>query len=170
MKLIGSLLTVISLTFFGRISAKKILKRVIYLELIINILEFIKIEILYNMDSIVDIAKKLNEHDSFKKLDFISNFYNNFLKGISVKSSWRSSIKNSNMLLNILNKNDIDIIGKIGNWLGSSDVNSQISNIDLTCEHLKAILKEAKENTKKYVKVYNNLGILLGLALVILIW
>lgn len=170
MKVVGSFLIVISFTFFGRMSAEKILKRVKYLKIIINILKFIKIEILYNKDSIFNIAKKLNESDGFKKLDFINNFYNNFLKGNSVKNAWVSSIKMSNMLLGVFNKSDIEEIGKIGNWLGGSDVNGQIASIDLTSEHLKVMLKEAEENKKKYVKVCNNLGILLGLALVILIW
>lgn len=169
MKLIGSFIIFLSLSLIGKISSNKLSKRARYINMMIEILEFVKNEISYNMTSMTELIEKINKNIYFKKLDICQMIYKNLLDGKSVTDSWKISTKNSE-ISDFLKNDELDQIMRIGDWLGNSNIDCQISKIDSTINILKQKLKKAEVDKDKYYKIYNNLGVLSGIGLVILIW
>ncbi|MBP0979266.1 MAG: stage III sporulation protein AB [Oscillospiraceae bacterium] len=169
MKLIGSAIIILSLFLAGKLSCFKLSKRTEFIRLVIDLLEFIKTEINYKKTTMFNLVNNLNKNIYFKNLDILDIFYKNLLKQKSIEISWSEAIAQSQMKY-ILNQDELIEILKIGSWLGSSSVEEQIFNIDLSLEYLKQNLLRAQGDKNKYYKIYNNFGILSGIALVILIW
>ena len=168
-KFLGSIIVIVSLTLVGWLASNRVSKKISYIRSIIEMLEFIKSNILYNKTTILKLFTIMSKRDNFLELPFLDNFYSDMKSGKSVKDSWQQSIDLSN-LRNILDNEEYEYIAKIGNWLGNSSMDGQIANINLTIEVLKQRLTIIKEYELKYNKIYKNFGFLFGLAMVILIW
>ena len=169
MKIIGSIVIILSLSLIGRLSSNKLSKHVNYLNLMIEVLEFIKSDMSYNKSAILEITKKLSKDIYLDKLGLFDRLYKKLIKGKSMINAWKEALKDNDIKF-ILNKSELAEIERIGYWLGNSDVEGQISNINLTLDFLKKNLIKAQEDKEKYYKIYNNLGVLSGIAVVILIW
>lgn len=169
MKFMGSAVIILSLFLVGRLSSLKLTKRAEFIKLIIDFLEFTKYEIAYKKSTISILINNLNKNIYLNKLDILEIFYNNLNNKKSSESSWSLSV-NQSKIKNILNKDELCEIKKIGTWLGKSSIENQISNIELSLEYLKQKLIQAQNDKNKYYKIYNNMGFLSGVALVILIW
>lgn len=68
-----------------------------------------------------------------------------------------------------LKKEDEAIVLSFGKMLGASDLEGQISNIRLTLTQLKMQEEKAEEEKEKNKTMYMNLGVLGGLAIVIIL-
>ena len=66
-------------------------------------------------------------------------------------------------------KNDIDVLKGMAKLLGKTDIDGQISEIELTDNFLNLQFDEAKKALDKNEKVYKSLGVICGLALVIVL-
>lgn len=90
-------------------------------------------------------------------------------KGLTACEAWEASIR-QNIESTSLNKEDKAVLTDFGNMLGCSDRNGQVSNINMTIEKLKLQESKAEEKRKKFGSMYRKLGILGGLAIVILLF
>ena len=168
-KIIGSLVVILSLSFGGISSARKLKKRVLYLRVMEEALEIIKNEILYNKGSIYEIFEKLNKNNYFKKIGIFGEFNKYLLNGQSVEDGWSRAVINGRLNL-FLNEDEIGYFCKLGSWLGGGCIDDQISNINFALLELRRKIKLAQSDEDKYYKIYSSFGFLCGLALVILIW
>lgn len=169
MKCLGSLIIILSFAFIGRLSSSKTVKRVKYIKMMMEFLEYFKNEIMYNMVSLLELSNKLSKDLYFKKIGIFDNLYMYLLDNRSINNAWNEAVKNS-VICDILSKEDIDEIKKIGSWLGDSSVEGQISNINLSSQFLKQRLSKAQSDRDRYFKIYNSFGVLIGIAIVIFIW
>ena len=64
---------------------------------------------------------------------------------------------------------DKDVLKKLGKLLGQTDVEGQISEIEVTENFLDMQIEKAEEERKKNQKLYKTLGIVTGLVLVIIL-
>lgn len=78
------------------------------------------------------------------------------------------SIEKNKMNLS-LNSEDIEVIKSLGKMLGKTDVEGQVSEINLTSEFLETQITKAEEDCKKNEKMYKTLGTIVGLAIVIIL-
>lgn len=69
-----------------------------------------------------------------------------------------------------LNAEDIKILKNFGGILGNSDVDGQKKNIKMTIELLKIQEEKAEEDKKSHGKMYKSLGMLTGIALVVILF
>ena len=69
-----------------------------------------------------------------------------------------------------MNSEDEEILISFGKLLGSSDTEGQIKNIRLTLNQLKMQEEKAEELRKKNESMYRNLGVLGGLAIIIILF
>ena len=90
------------------------------------------------------------------------------LKIYDFKQAWDRSIDSKKLLLN-LNEEDISVIKGLGNMLGKTDMQGQISEIAMTIDFLDTQIKEAEDECHKNQKMYRSLGTIVGLALVIIL-
>jgi stage III sporulation protein AB len=117
--------------------------------------------------------------DSFKKISassdsVVAEIFDDTVKilnageGFNAFEAWETAVRN-NIKKTSLNKEDEEILVSFGKMLGASDIEGQIKNIRLTLNQLKMQEQKAEESKKKNESMYRSLGILGGLALVIIL-
>ena len=70
---------------------------------------------------------------------------------------------------NNLSKEDITILKNLSKLLGETDIEGQISQIEVVNEFLTSQLKNANEERRKNEKMYRTLGIVTGLTIAIIL-
>lgn len=68
-----------------------------------------------------------------------------------------------------LEEEDVELFLSLGRLLGNSDRADQEKNFKLILNHIKILKEEAKLERDKNEKMYKNLGILAGVAIVIIL-
>jgi stage III sporulation protein AB len=91
------------------------------------------------------------------------------LLGTTAYEAWETAVNDQYARLS-LKKEDKAILLNFGKMLGNSDLDGQISNIRLTASQLKLQELKAEETRKKNEKMYRSLGVLGGLALIIILF
>ena len=85
----------------------------------------------------------------------------------SAGEAWEESIDLSN---NYLNKEDKQALKTLSKLLGVTDLEGQISQIEITQEFLDKQIEEAEFQRNKNEKLYKKLGITIGLSIVIMLF
>lgn len=80
--------------------------------------------------------------------------------------AWEKCIDNSKLML--LNE-DKEALKSLGKLLGSTDISGQINQLNLVNTFLDEQIKDAVESKGKNEKMYKKLGIIVGLAVVIVL-
>ncbi|MBO5349523.1 MAG: stage III sporulation protein AB [Clostridia bacterium] len=80
--------------------------------------------------------------------------------------AWEKCINNSNLALLEDDKESLKSLGKL---LGNTDIEGQISQLRLVNTFLDSQIEEATESRNKNEKMYKKLGIIVGLAVVIVL-
>lgn len=88
------------------------------------------------------------------------------MRDLSAGQSWEKAIKTSETNLTEEDKNVLFMLSKM---LGQTDVEGQISQIEVTEEFLEKQIKEAEEEKNRNEKLYSRLGTTIGLAIVIIL-
>ncbi|HEX2926320.1 MAG TPA: stage III sporulation protein SpoIIIAB [Ruminiclostridium sp.] len=91
------------------------------------------------------------------------------LPGVTADSAWEKAVESTYSKLG-LNKEDKAILITFGRMLGNSDLDGQISNIKLVSSQLRLQEMKAEEMRQKNEKMYKSLGVLSGLAIVIVLF
>lgn len=98
---------------------------------------------------------------------FENNFMNyNFCENIPFDKQWNEMLK---MYSDVLSKTDIKLLSDIGKSIGTSDLNGEISNIDMYITLLDAQISYSQKCIETKSGVYRTLGLSLGLALAIIL-
>ena len=84
------------------------------------------------------------------------------------KKSWEEAIESNKQNFD-LNYEDINTIKKLGNMLGKTDIQGQLSEIKLNMNFLDIQIAYAEEERRKNEKMYRTLGTIFGLALIIIL-
>lgn len=80
--------------------------------------------------------------------------------------AWEKCIDESNLSLN---NDDKDALKSLAKLLGNTDINGQLSQIHLVNNFLEEQIKDAIEAKVKNEKLYKKLGVIVGLAVVIVL-
>lgn len=80
---------------------------------------------------------------------------------------WENCIQEADISIN---QEDKDILKKLGKLLGQTDVEGQVSEIEVTEKFLDMQIDKAEEEKKKNQKMYKTLGITMGLVFVIILF
>ena len=87
------------------------------------------------------------------------------MKDVSAGEAWIQSIEKTE---SNLNKEDKEILKKLGKLLGRIDADGQISEIELVSNFLDTQIDIAENERNKNEKMYKTLGGIIGLTLVII--
>ena len=90
------------------------------------------------------------------------------IKTLCAKEAWDLAVEDSKDFMS-LNKEDINLIKSLGNMLGKTDVNGQISEITVSIGFIDSQIEKAEEECKKNERMYKSLGSIAGLAIVIIL-
>lgn len=149
------------LTFFHQ-------KRVEVLNEIVRLISFMKTRLRYECLPLSALLKAYEKNGKRTVLAFIGNCRENVENGKPFSAAWRESIENDREL-NRLIKNVASSLINLGEDLGTTDLDGQLS----CCDYYEKIfcneLCEREERNKKYSKLCPVLGAMLGIWAAILI-
>ena len=90
----------------------------------------------------------------------------NRMKEESAGEAWENALKYAN---HNFSQEDIAVLKNLSKLLGQTDLDGQISQIDVTNQFLVSQLENAVEERKKNEKMYRTLGIVTGLTIAIIL-
>ncbi len=158
-------LILISSTLIGKFLSKKYVYRLEELEDIKNALNILKTKIKFTYEPIPEVFEEISQNVN-KNVGNIFTLAKEEMKENSASKAWELAVEKTECNLK---KEDKKIIKTLSKLLGQTDVEGQISQIEITEEFLEGQIKEAEEERKKNEKLYTRLGTVLGLAIVIIL-
>ena len=160
------LITIFSLSAgIGQKKKKMYENRVLELKEFKNILNIIKTKIKFTYEPLAEIFKQISK-DGKTEIEKIFGKMASQLEYIQVREVWENCIQEADISIKQTDKN---VIKKLGNLLGQTDVEGQVSEIEVTQKFLDMQIEEAEEEKKKNQKMYKTLGIVFGLVFVIIL-
>ncbi len=88
------------------------------------------------------------------------------MEKMNANKAWEEAVEESE---NGLTKEDKYVLKTLSKLLGQTDLEGQISQIEITSKFLETQLKEAQIQKEKNEKLYSKLGTTIGLAIVIIL-
>lgn len=158
-------LILVSSTLIGKFLSKKYVYRLEELEDIKNALNILKTKIKFTYEPIPEVFEEISQNVN-KNVGSIFTLAKEEMKEKQASEAWELAVEKTECNLK---KEDKKIIKTLSKLLGQTDVEGQISQIEITQEFLVGQIKEAEEERKKNEKLYTRLGTVLGLAIVIIL-
>ena len=153
-------------TGIGILISKSYENRVIELKEFKNILNVMKTKIKFTYEPLAEIFKQISK-DNQTNVEKILGQMANQLTYYPAKDTWENCIQNADISIK---QEDKDILKKLSKLLGQTDVDGQISEIEVTQNFLDAQIEKAEEEKKKNQKMYKTLGVVIGLVFVIILF
>lgn len=170
LKIMGSLLIMGAASYLGYTLSGDFAKRPAQLRALQGQLQMLENEIGFMSNLLIDAFEKIYKYGKNETgMFFIAAA--GFLKessGVNASGAWEMALK-ENIGKTSLNKEDAEILYSFGRMLGNTDCEGQINNIRLTVSQLKMQELKAEDSRVKNEKMYRSLGVLGGLALVIIL-
>ncbi len=152
-------------TLIGKFLSKKYVYRLQELKEMKNALNILKTKIKFTYEPIPEIFREISKHtgNNIGKI-----FYNaaEKMKQETADIAWEQTIEEIVCNLNKEDKNTLKTLSKL---LGQTDVEGQVSQIEITESFLENQIKEASELRQKNEKLYTRLGTIMGLTIVIVL-
>lgn len=152
-------------SIIGILKSRKYVYRVNELRDFKNALSIFKSKINFTYEPIPEIFDQISESMEsnisgiFRKASYNMNFK-------SAGEAWNTAMETD--ILN-LNAEDKTILKNLGKLLGKTDLKGQLNQIELTSSFLDNQIKKAETERAKNEKLYRTLGMVLGLAIVIIL-
>ena len=131
-----------------------------------NILNIMKTKIKFTYEPLGEIFRQISK-DNTGKIEKIFGQIAMQMEYCQVQEAWMKCIQNADISINQEDKN---ILKKLGKLLGQTDVEGQISEIEVTESFLETQIQKAEEEKKKNQKMYKTLGVVIGLVFVIILF
>ena len=164
-KLISFIFIFLSSTYIGTVIANKYRNRVKDLKEFKSFLNIMDTKIRFTYEPIQDICKDLSEmsESSIGKIFLRVNY---LIKDKSLENAWEEAIDEFG---NNFSKEDRNIIKPFGKMLGKTDAIGQASQINQLEEFLKIQIEKAEIEKQKNEKLHKSLGMVIGLAIIIIL-
>lgn len=153
-------------TAIGLAISKSYENRVIELKEFKNILNIIKTKIKFTYEPLAEIFQHISNNTE-TNVEKIFGQMANQIKYSQTRQVWENCIQEADISIN---QEDKDILKKLGKLLGQTDVEGQISEIEVTENFLDMQIEKAEEDKKKNQKMYKTLGVTIGLIFVIILF
>ena len=124
-----------------------------------------KTKIKFTYEPLAEIFKQIAK-DNDTEIEKIFGQMANQLSYYQVKEVWENCIQDADISIK---QEDKDVLKKLGKLLGQTDVEGQISEIEVTENFLNMQIENAEEEKKKNQKIYKTLGVVAGLVFVIIL-
>ena len=152
-------------TAIGFLISKSYQNRVVELKEFKTILNIMKTKIKFTYEPLREIFLQISK-DNNTKIEKIFGQMACQIQYEQVEKVWSTAIQKADISINQEDKN---IIKKLGKLLGQTDVEGQISEIEVAENFLDMQIEKAEDEKKKNQKMYKTLGVVLGLVFVIIL-
>ena len=153
-------------TGIGILISKSYENRVIELKEFKNVLNIMKTKIKFTYEPLAEIFKQISK-DNQTNVERIFGQMANQITYYPTKDVWENCIQDADISIK---QEDKDILKRLGKLLGQTNVEGQISEIEVTQSFLDTQIEKAEEEKKKNQKMYKTLGIVTGLVFVIILF
>lgn len=166
-KYLSLIMILISAIYIGNLMSKKYINRVkelIQLKLALNVL---KSKIKFTQIPLKDIFEQIlksTEQENIKK--FWNNVIKELDKNFEIEMAWQNAVNNTETNLN---KEDQNILLDMGKMLGKTDVDGQVSNLEIASTFIDTQIQKAEVGRQKNSKLYKTLGVVSGLGIIIIL-
>jgi len=170
LKITGSIIILLASSFLGYILSRDCSIRPQQLRELQGLLQMLENEISYMANLLTDAFYKMHETRK-NEISLIFKQTADYLienKGLNASEAWEKALK-ENIRKTALNKEDEKVLISFGKMLGKSDIEGQLKNIRLAMKQLEIQEKKAEELKAKNEVMYKRLGVLFGLALIIIL-
>ncbi len=149
----------------GKYISKQYIYRLKELEEIKNALNILKSKIKFTYEPLPEIFEEISKNTTLN----ISKIFTKAKEEMNNKSAseaWENSIDEYS---GNLNKEDKQVIKTLSKLLGTTDTDGQLSQIEVTESFLDEQIRQAQEEKNKNEKLYQKLGVTIGMAIVIIL-
>ena len=154
--------------YIGNLFSRKYRNRVDELKSFKEAFNILETKIKFTYEPIGDIFEEISNLFYKNKIRLVFDDVKRNMKKYDLNTSWNKSIDENKQNLD-LNDEDLSTIKKLGNMLGKTDVQGQLSEIKLNMNFLDIQISYAEESKKKNEKMYRTLGTIFGLAIIIIL-
>ncbi len=152
-------------SMIGKFLSKKYVYRLEELEEMQSALNIFKTKIKFTYEPIPEIFEEISQNTN-KNISKIFKTAREKMKEEPASLAWKEATETT---VSNLKKNDINAIKKLSKLLGQTDVEGQISQIEITEKLLENQISEAQGEKQKNEKMYIKLGTVFGLAIAIIL-
>ena len=156
-------------TSVGFLLSKKYSDRVKELKSLANLINILQNKIKFTHKPLREILEEIASIRENSGITGIFSKSGEKLKDKKFEESWNEAISEQRFFLNLKNE-DITLMKNLGNVLGKTDIEGQMSEINQFLLLLKEQIKNAEEEKNKNAKMYKSLGTIIGLAIVIILF
>ena len=164
LKLIGSIMLILSGTAVGYMASHRLSMRVAFLNQYIKFMSFCETQIRFSAIPIIEILKR--QQDSPYISSFIKNCIKKMETNVAFPKAWVEATNEISKDTGLTTE-DINLIKDFGISLGESDIEGQISHCRLNIKLMNDVLDSAIEDKKKKGRIYIMLGLFSGVAIVL---
>lgn len=161
----GCILIVLTGAAIGFLQSKKLTARTAFLEEYQRFLAELTLQIRYDSGSLQRIFEKLSGYRYLAPV--LKTCCQKMKEGLSFLEAWNQGIQKLSSDSGLL-KGDLELLLDLGKGLGISDLDGQLSHLKLNEELSKLRLEEARESKAKKGKLYQMLGLSLGITTALL--
>ena len=155
----------LSCSLIGILISKKYVNRVNELRDFKNALNIFKTKIKYTYEPLPEIFAEISESiDS--NISSVFKIASDKMNACAAGEAWELALKMDE--LNI-DEEDRNILRKLGKLLGKTDMQGQVNQIEMTSEFLDKQIRKAENQKDKSEKMYRILGMIIGMAIVIML-
>lgn len=138
------------------------------LEAAIAMIEELSLQIRYRALPVYELANALESSKGLEPLRFIGKLCQHIEEERDFSVAWSNAIRSCKDQSS-LKDDDIKILISVGNELGKSDIDGQISTLSLYRDMLSRSLASAIDEKHSKGKMYRNLGALIGVGIAIIL-
>ncbi|WP_003543116.1 stage III sporulation protein SpoIIIAB [Desulfotomaculum nigrificans] len=170
LKLLGSAVVVLSCTLMGMTIASNYSRRPGEIRALRNALQMLETEISYGATPLPEALALVAERCDSRVAQLFRRASEELLtmRGVTAREAWETAIADY-YPKSALNRCDRAILQELGNALGISDREDQVKHLVLTKEQLQMEQAKAEDASARNTKVYNYLGFLGGLTIVLIL-
>lgn len=154
-------------SIIGILISKKYSNRVQILKNLKNALNIFEVKINFSFETIPEIFEEISQKiDGVAGKMFSDTIKNMNNKNVLAGEAWEKSVEDNGTGLK---KEDVNCIKTLGKLLGKTDIDGQVNQIQLVSSFLEEQINEATEAKNKNEKMYQKLGAIVGLIMVIVL-
>ena len=165
LKLLVCVIIVLICTYLGIEKANDYGKRVLELKRIKSGLQFFKSKIEFTYEPIKDIFEGISKSVYNDDVNVFQKAKEYMAKEL-ISDSWNKAVEEESKI----GQEDKDVLKMFGKLLGKTDKNGQISEVNLSLDFIDRQIEKAESEKSKNAKLYQSLGIIIGVGLVIILW
>ena len=165
LRILGIMLLALCPVVVGNRFSTSLHKRTTELSLAVELVERMKTEIRFSAKEMKLLVAELAKAPYFQPLSFLGVCTEQLEQKTPFPAAWQTGLTAQP---GHLSRDDLEQLSSLGHLLGSTDVEGQMGSLELVKQNLLNNLRRAKELYASKGKLYRSLGVLSGIALVVL--